>query len=73
MVPKQISSGVCVDSEKQIVLILADFDDTVQISTLKSRLKNNLFMIIECWVHALKGSVVMLIFEETILLHRVLR
>ncbi len=64
-------SGIGIDSEKQIILIFPDLDNAIQISTLKSGLKDYL-LIIQSRIHPLKRSIINFIFEKAIMPHWVL-
>ncbi len=66
-----MTSCICINSEKKIILILSNFNNTIKIPTLKSRLKYN-FLIIKSRIHPLKGSIINLIFKKPILSHRIL-
>lgn len=65
-------SCICINSQKKIILILFNFNNTIKIPTLKSRLKYNL-LIIKRRIHPFKGSIINLIFKKPIMSHRILR
>lgn len=67
--PKYVATSVRIDAEKQIVFKLVDLDHTIQITPLKSRLKQQLLLQIEGWIHAFESSVKDLVFVELIIEH----
>lgn len=67
--PKNVASCVGINPQKEVILIITHFDCTIQISSLKSRLKDEFFLQIECWVHSLESAVEDLVFVELIVQH----
>lgn len=70
-----MTSGVGINSEKEIKLVKVRFDDTIQISRLKSTIKNDLFFQVESGIHAFEGPVenrisIMIIGSQALLNYR---
>lgn len=67
--PKQMPPGIGINPQKQIILILANLNNTVQITGLKPGIKFQLFVPIDGGIHSLKSPVIDLILIKLVLAH----
>lgn len=71
--PKQMPPRIGVNPQKQIILILGNFNHTIQISGLKPGIELKFFLFVNGGVHTLKSPIINLIFVKLILTHSFLQ
>lgn len=72
VVPEGVSPGVRVHSQEQIVLAVAHLHHAVQVCRFELRIKHQLCIGSDGWVHPFEGAVVYCCFVVLVLVHRLL-
>jgi hypothetical protein len=66
-IPSGVSTSVGVDPQKEIELIRAHFDDTIEVAPFEGSVEDELLVWLQSGVHALEGSIEESSFELAVL------